>query len=85
MIMKFRRKQTLTTLIVKSLLVLAPLLGACGEAWGRPGEKLMNRPYADLKRWHLGFSVGMHFEDLKFTHNGYVTQDGQQWVVEVPG
>ncbi len=48
-------------------------------------QKLENRPYADLKRWHLGFSVGMHMQDLKFTHNGYVTDDGQRWVAEVPG
>lgn len=55
------------------------------NAAARPGDKLMNRPYADLKRWHLGFSVGMHFQDLKFTHNGFVTADGQQWFAEVPG
>lgn len=51
----------------------------------RPGDKVLNRPYADQKRWHFGFSVGMHFQDLKFTHNGYITPDGQQWVAEVPG
>lgn len=57
----------------------------CSAAvFAKPNDKLMNRPYADLKRWHLGFSVGMHFQDLKFTHNGYITEDGQQWVAEVP-
>ena len=54
------------------------------KAMAKPGDKLMNRPYADNKRWHLGFSVGMHFQDLKFTHNGFVTADGQQWFAEVP-
>ena len=54
------------------------------NAMSKPGDKLMNRPYADNKRWHLGFSVGMHFQDLKFTHNGFITEDGQQWVAEVP-
>lgn len=64
--------------------VIAMIL--CGlSAWAKPGDKLMNRPYADLKRWHLGFSVGMHFQDLKFTHNGLITSDQQQWVAEVPG
>lgn len=48
-------------------------------------QKLENRPYADLKRWHLGFSVGMHLQDLKFTHNDYITDDGQQLKAEVPG
>lgn len=50
----------------------------------RPGDKPLNRPYADLRRWHLGFSVGMHLQDLEFTHNGYVTPEGEQWFVEVP-
>lgn len=50
----------------------------------KPGDKLLNRPYADLKRWHLGFSVGTHVQDLSFTHNGYVSPDGEKWVAEVP-
>lgn len=47
-------------------------------------EKLYNRPYADMKRWHLGFSVGGYFQDFAVTHNGYVTADGQQWSAQVP-
>lgn len=43
-----------------------------------------NRLYADQKRMHLGFSVGMHFQDLKFTHNGYTTPEGENWYMEVP-
>lgn len=50
----------------------------------RPQRKIYNRQYADLKPWHLGFSVGMHFQDLNFTHNGNITADGQQWYAEVP-
>lgn len=60
------------------------LLFATSPAFAKPGDKLLNRPYADLKRWHLGFSVGMHVQDLSFTHNGYITDDGQQWVAEIP-
>lgn len=51
----------------------------------RHKQEINNRPYADLKRIHLGFSVGMHLQDLKFTHNGLVNSEGQQWVAEVPG
>lgn len=65
------------------LLAVAVLFGPV-TASARPGDKPVNRPYADLKRWHLGFSVGAHFQDLSFTHNGYVTPDGQRWVAEVP-
>lgn len=46
---------------------------------------IYNRPYADQKKIHLGFSVGMHFQDLKFTHNGEPSPDGQHWYAEVPG
>lgn len=52
--------------------------------YAKPGDKLQNRPYADLKRWHLGFSVGMHVQDLSFTHNGFLTPDGEKWALEVP-
>lgn len=66
----------------------AVLITACGlyvpTASARPGDKILNRPYADLKRWHLGFSIGFGMGNLKFTHNGYVTPDGQQWFAEVP-
>lgn len=64
-------------MVIMSLLV--PLV-----VYSKPGDKILNRPYADLKRMHFGFSVGMHFQDMKFTHNGFVSPDGQQWVAEVP-
>lgn len=54
------------------------------EAGAKPGDKILNRPYADLKRWHLGFSVGAHVQDLSFTHNGFTTPEGERWVAEVP-
>ncbi|WP_289158436.1 porin family protein [uncultured Muribaculum sp.] len=47
-------------------------------------DKLLNRPYADLRRWHLGFSVGMHTLDLSFTHNGFTTDNGETWFMEQP-
>lgn len=68
-------------LLLPAILMLAGVLGASAK----PGDKLMNRPYADLKRWHLGFSVGAHVQDLSFTHNGFTTPEGERWVAEVPG
>lgn len=47
-------------------------------------DKILNRPYADMRRWHLGFSIGMHTENICFTHNGYATDDGQTWFMEQP-
>ncbi len=50
----------------------------------KPGDKVLNRPYADQKRWHFGFSLGTQFTDLSFTHNGFVTDKGEEWYMEVP-
>lgn len=50
----------------------------------RLNDKLENRPYADLRRWHLGFSVGIHTQDISFTHNGLITDDGHSWYMEQP-
>ncbi|MCM1022137.1 MAG: PorT family protein [Muribaculum sp.] len=47
-------------------------------------DKLLNRPYADLRRWHLGFSVGINSMDLNFTHTGIVTESGESWFMEQP-
>ncbi|MCM1448703.1 MAG: PorT family protein [Clostridiales bacterium] len=48
-------------------------------------DKVENRPYADLRPWHLGFSVGLHTQDLTFAHNGFITEEGETWFVEQPG
>ena len=48
-------------------------------------DKVLNRPYADFKRIHLGFSVGMQFMDVSLANNGFVTDDGQSWFMEQPG
>ena len=70
---------------IRRLALTVSLLAlACGIAAAKPNDKLLNRPYADLKRWHLGFSVGMHVQDLNLTHNGFLTPDGEKWSMEVP-
>lgn len=69
--------------IAKFLLLTAALLFWL-PATAKPGDKLLNRPYADQKPWHLGFSVGMQVQDLSFTHNGFITPEGERWVAEVP-
>lgn len=76
-------KQT-DNLLRRLLLPILCLLAATSGAVAKPGDKILNRPYADQKRWHLGFSVGTHFQDLDFTHNGFVAPDGGQWFAEVP-
>lgn len=51
----------------------------------RLNDKVLNKPYADNRRWHLGFSVGLHLEDIRFSHNGFVTEQGNTWFMEQPG
>ncbi len=64
--------------------VLFAILFTVLPVYAKWGEKVPNRQYADLKRWHLGFSVGMHMQDLTFYHNGNVTPNGERWQMEVP-
>lgn len=77
-----RRRAALMPVVLLAVAVLLAALPAGAQTFRN--DKILNRPYADMKRLHLGFSVGMHVQDLKFTHNGRLSDDGQQWVAEVP-
>ena len=65
-------------------LLLAACVTLCLAAFAQDNDKILNRPYADLKRLHFGFSVGFHFQDLKLQNNGFVTDNGETWFAEVP-
>ena len=47
-------------------------------------QKPRNQPYADMKRVHLGFHIGLHTQDLILTNTGAVTNDGEVWFAEIP-
>ncbi len=47
-------------------------------------DMVLNRPYADQKKLHFGFSVGMNFQDLNITNNGFVTVDGEACFADIP-
>lgn len=66
--------------------ILLSLMAAAGlaAAGQNLNDKLMNRPYADLRKWHLGFSVGVHTQDISFTHNGFVSENGNEWRMDQP-
>ncbi len=66
------------------LFALLAFVFSGSPAYAKWGEKVPNRQYADLKRWHWGFSVGTHVQDLSFSHSGFVSEDGHQWQMEVP-
>lgn len=73
---------------LRNIIILSIAVLACGTgqavAAGGNNQDLLNRPYADLKRLHFGFSVGMHFQDLMLKNNGFITDAGEAWVAEVP-
>lgn len=67
--------------IVITLIILSLAYGAETQA-RRLNDKLENRPYADLRRWHLGFSIGANTMDTRFAHNGFMTETGEEWRAE---
>lgn len=68
---------------IVAIIIIILSISAGFEAQARRlNDKLENRPYADLRKWHLGFSIGMHTEDLRFAHNGFITADGEEWRAE---
>ena len=51
-------------------------------------DMILNRPYADTKLVHFGFSVGMNFQNLAITNNGFVTdptegRNPEEWYADV--
>lgn len=70
--------------VTRYILSIACTLAALTASAERLNDKLQNRPYADLRPWHLGFSVGVHTQDLQFTHSGLMTEDGETWFMEQP-
>jgi len=48
-------------------------------------QRPKNQPYADMKRYHLGFHIGLHTQDLIMTHTGAVSPlGGETWYAEIP-
>jgi len=59
------------------------LLMGCALTHAQDNDMILNRPYADTKKVHFGFSVGMNFQNLALTNNGLVTDDGEEWYADV--
>lgn len=47
-------------------------------------QRLQNLPYADHRNFHLGFTLGIHTQDLILTQSGFVNDNGQEWFSEIP-
>lgn len=60
-------------------LVAVAIFPLCGQQ-----RRLQNRPYADDRLFHFGFSLGIHTQDLILTQSGYVNENGAVWFCEIP-
>lgn len=47
-------------------------------------HKLQNLPYADQRLFHLGFTLGIHTQDLILTQSGHINDNGEEWYSEIP-
>lgn len=47
-------------------------------------RKVQNRPYIDQRKFHYGFLLGMHLQDIELENNGYIDPEtGEQWYSEI--
>ena len=68
---------------LRHIALIALLLMGWAGALAQDNDMILNRPYADTKPIHFGFSVGMNFQNLAITNNGHVTEDGDEWYADV--
>ena len=68
---------------LRHIALIALLLMGWAGALAQDNDMILNRPYADSKPLHFGFSVGMNFQNLAITNNGHVTDDGEEWYADV--
>lgn len=47
-------------------------------------RKLQHIPYADLQRFHVGFSVGLQTQNFILTQSGTSNQGQERWFSEIP-
>ena len=79
---------SLRHIIGQWMLLMAMAVMLCGaHQLGAQERKVQNRPYIDMRRWHYGFLVGTHFQDIEFTNNAsiHTTEEGTQeaWFADV--
>lgn len=71
--------------LLRHIVATALLLIGSLQSWCAPtGHGPMNRPYADLRRCHLGFYAGFHLQDMTFANTGQTAYDGTEWYAEQP-
>lgn len=69
--------------MLKQLILIVAFLAGVPSVSAQDNDKILNRPYADMKRLHYGFSVGFHNQSLGMTRNGFVTETGEAWFPDI--
>lgn len=67
----------------RMIYLLLFLLSLGGHLYGQE-RKLQNQPYADRRLFHLGFTLGLHTQDLILTQSGFVNDNGEVWFSGIP-
>lgn len=67
----------------KSVYILLLLITGSLNLFGQH-RKLQNMPYADQRRFHIGFTLGIHTQDLILTQSGFNNENGEVWFSEIP-
>ncbi|BBD46062.1 MAG TPA: PorT protein [Porphyromonadaceae bacterium] len=69
---------------MRKIFLLVIVLSALSDPTYGQQQKLQNRPYADHKIFHLGFTIGVHTQDLMLTQSGHTDENGEVWFSEIP-
>lgn len=67
----------------KYIFLVFLLITNCTNSFSQK-RKLQNRPYADQKLYHFGFTVGVNFQDIILSHTGAVSNGNEVWFSEIP-
>jgi hypothetical protein len=74
------RRRTAQGLRLTCMLLACCMLALTGRA--QLNNRVQNKPYIDLRKFHYGFSIGLHQQSLKMPNSGYIDPEtGQQWMV----
>ncbi|HRF85512.1 MAG TPA: porin family protein [Alloprevotella sp.] len=66
--------------IIFSILVL---LSLCTLTAGAQKRRVQNKPFIDERRFHYGFTFGLHDQSIRLSNNGYTDPEtGRQWLAQ---
>lgn len=76
-----RRAPWLSQTAAACFLVLFLVVGTGGRLYAQQ-RKVQNKPFIDERRFHYGFTIGLHDQNVGFENNGYIDPaTGSQWLV----